>query len=196
MLIELYGYLGSVLVVVSMLMSSVVKLRVINIIGSIISGSYALIIHSFPLALMNGCLIVINLWNLRKLKVTDQHFELIPCSREDGYLGYFLSRYASDIATYFPDFRADGREDAVYLVSCNGDIAGVFLGNTLEDGVEVTLEYTTPVYRDCSIGAYLYSVLPGVGVKTLRVGKATQVHGDYLTRMGFENTPEGFRKSL
>ena len=60
MMIEIYGYIGSVLVVVSMLMSSIIKLRVINILGSVISGSYALIIGSFPLVLMNSCLIIIN----------------------------------------------------------------------------------------------------------------------------------------
>lgn len=69
--IELFGYLGSTLVVVSMLMASVVKLRVINMIGSVISASYALIIGSFPLVLMNVCLIAINAYNLvRLLKVT------------------------------------------------------------------------------------------------------------------------------
>ncbi len=73
MLIEIFGYIGSVLVVVSMLMSSVVKLRVINTIGSIISGTYALIIGSFPLALMNICLIIINVYNLRKLLLNEQH---------------------------------------------------------------------------------------------------------------------------
>ena len=38
MLLEIWGYIGSILVVVSMLMSSIVKLRVINTIGSVISG--------------------------------------------------------------------------------------------------------------------------------------------------------------
>ena len=40
-MIELIGYLGSALVVASMLMSSVVKLRVINTIGSGIFAAYA-----------------------------------------------------------------------------------------------------------------------------------------------------------
>ena len=40
MLIEIFGYIGSARVVVSMLMSSIVKLRVINIFGSVISGTY------------------------------------------------------------------------------------------------------------------------------------------------------------
>ena len=66
--LEIFGYTGSVLIVVSMLMSSVMKLRIINMIGSVISGIYAVICGAFPLALMNACLIVINGYNICKLK--------------------------------------------------------------------------------------------------------------------------------
>ena len=44
-IIEAVGYLGSALVLVSFLMSSVVKLRVVNTAGSLIFALYALIIH-------------------------------------------------------------------------------------------------------------------------------------------------------
>lgn len=197
MLIELFGYLGSALVVVSMLMSSVVKLRVINVIGSVISGTYALIIGSFPLALMNGALIVINLWNLRKLLLTTQQYALIPCSREDGFLKFFLEHYREDIRLYFPEFREDLAEDRVYLVSCNGDSAGIFLGHDRGDGsVEVTLEYTTPAYRDCSIGKFLYSALPKEGVKLLKVGKSSAGHAGYLRKMGYQEDQGRFTKAL
>ncbi len=36
-LIEIFGYIGSVLVIVSMLMSSIVKLRIINTVGRCVS---------------------------------------------------------------------------------------------------------------------------------------------------------------
>ena len=52
-LLELVGYVGSGLVIVSMLMTSVARLRVINMIGSAIFTVYALLIHSYPTALMN-----------------------------------------------------------------------------------------------------------------------------------------------
>ena len=64
--IEMFGYIGSVLIVVSMFMSSVVKLRIINTAGSVISGIYALISGAFPLFVMNICIIVINIYNLIK----------------------------------------------------------------------------------------------------------------------------------
>ena len=67
MILEIIGYIGSFLVVISMLMSSIIKLRVINTIGSVISGIYAVICGALPLALMNLCLIIINVVNLVKL---------------------------------------------------------------------------------------------------------------------------------
>lgn len=67
MIIELVGYLGSILVVVSMLMTSVVRLRIINSVGAGIFTVYALIIQSYPTALMNFCLVVINIYNLVRI---------------------------------------------------------------------------------------------------------------------------------
>ncbi len=67
LLIELVGYTGSILVVVSMLMTSVKKIRIINTTGSLIFAIYALIIKSYPTALMNLSLVMINIYNIRKL---------------------------------------------------------------------------------------------------------------------------------
>ena len=67
MIIEIFGYIGCVFVIVSMLMTSVVKLRIINTVGSTISAVYAMIGHSYPLALVNASLVVINIYNLSKL---------------------------------------------------------------------------------------------------------------------------------
>lgn len=67
-LIEMIGYLGSILIVVSLLMTSVAKLRIINMIGSGISMVYAVLIHSYPIAFMNFCLVVINIYNLVRFK--------------------------------------------------------------------------------------------------------------------------------
>ena len=61
-IIELIGYFGSALVLVSMLMTSVVRLRLINLTGSVIFAVYALIIRSYPTALMNIALAGINIF--------------------------------------------------------------------------------------------------------------------------------------
>ena len=197
-MIEMIGYLGSALVVVSMLMSSVVKLRVINTIGSGIFAAYALMIHSYPTALMNGFLIGINVYNLIKLTQKDRSYDLVEGAQGEGLLRYLLDYYREDIRTYFPDFSADRGADRVYIVCCNGNPAGVLLGTDNGQGtLQVLLDYSTPTYRDCSIGAYLYSKLPSMGVYTLVfAGKETQAHAAYLTKMGFVKENGVYMKSL
>ncbi len=193
--IELFGYLGSTLVVVSMLMSSVVKLRVINTLGSVISGTYALIIGSFPLALMNICLMVINLYNLRKLLVTKQQYHLVKCGRDDATVRFFLAQHAQDIGLYFDGYDADA--DVVYLIFCDTAPAGILLGQTRKNGaVEVSLEYTTPAYRDCSIGKFLYAALPGEGITALQVASCSEAHRSYLEKMGYDHGETGYTKAL
>ena len=67
-LIEAIGYLGLLIVMVSMLMTSVVKLRMLNMIGSTVFGVYALLIQSYPTALMNFSLAGINIYHLIRIK--------------------------------------------------------------------------------------------------------------------------------
>lgn len=62
--LEIFGYLGTLLIVVSMLMTSVTRLRVFNISGSVISMIYAVVCHTWPIALLNLSLITINVVQL------------------------------------------------------------------------------------------------------------------------------------
>ncbi len=199
MLIEIFGYIGSALVVVSMLMSSVVKLRVINVCGSVISGTYALIIGSFPLALMNICLIIINVYNLYKLLKTEQKYDLVSGNADDAFVGYFLTHYKNDIQTYFPGFALEtSGADQAYIVCCDGNPAGLLLGKNNGNGtLDIALDYSTPAYRDTSVGVYLYSKLPSMGIKTLQFAQSSaESHTAYLTKMGFVKENGVYRKTI
>ncbi|MBQ5660658.1 MAG: YgjV family protein [Lachnospiraceae bacterium] len=199
MMIEIYGYIGSVLVVVSMLMSSIIKLRVINILGSVISGSYALIIGSFPLVLMNSCLIIINVYNLYKLLKAEQKYDLVDSEVNDAFIGYFVSHYKEDIQKYFPNFAFENSDiNKAYIVFCEGNPSNILLGKDNGNGVlDVILDYSTPVYRDCSAGKYLYAALPSKGVKVLQFAQnSSKEHEDYLTKMGFKKENGVFQKNL
>lgn len=67
---ELFGYLGTGLVLVSMMMTSVVRLRLFNIAGSVISLIYAAVCHTWPVVLLNAGLIIINTVQLLKMNHT------------------------------------------------------------------------------------------------------------------------------
>ncbi len=88
MIIETIGYVGSALVLVSFLMASVVKLRVINSAGGLIFAVYALLIHSYPTALMNFCLVGINLYYLARLRHPDRSYTLIEEKRDSSMLSW------------------------------------------------------------------------------------------------------------
>ena len=188
MVIEMVGYFASLLVLVSFLMSSVIKLRIVNSVGSFIFAVYAVIIHSYPTALMNFFLVGINVYNLVKLGRKDQSYDLIDAKNDDGLLNYILEYYKSDIQKFFPGFAGDSHAmDRAYVVCCSGNPAGVLLGREQGKGVvDVKLDYSVPAYRDCSVGAYLYSKLPAKGIHTLTYSEMeSDTHAAYLVKMGF-----------
>ncbi|MBQ7363691.1 MAG: hypothetical protein IJW48_04495 [Clostridia bacterium] len=66
--LEIFGYLGTLLIILSMMMTSVTKLRIINICGSVISAVYAAISVAYPIVVLNLVLIGVNLFKLLRAK--------------------------------------------------------------------------------------------------------------------------------
>ena len=186
-ILEMIGYLGSALVIVSMLMTSVVKLRVINTIGGVIFCGYALCIHSYPTAAMQVCLIVINIVNLYKLNNTEKEYQAIPLKANDSFLKHFLSAYNNDIIKYFPDFTDTDDEEMILLITCEETPAGVFIAKDEgERNLNVKLDYTIPTYRDGSAGKFLYNHLKTLGIKKITAETKIPPHEKYLKKMGFK----------
>ena len=70
--LEIFGYIGTVLVVLSMLMTSMLKLRIINMCGGLISLIYAILRNTWPVAVMNFFIITTNLvQTIRQLRQKD-----------------------------------------------------------------------------------------------------------------------------
>jgi len=66
-MIEWLGYLGSVFVAMSLMMTSIIKLRIINMMGAICFAVYGFTIHAMPVAVINSVLILINLYYLGRI---------------------------------------------------------------------------------------------------------------------------------
>lgn len=185
--LDLLGYLGSVLILVSMLMTSVVRLRVINIIGSAIFAVYALLIRSYPTAFLNACLVGVNVYQLIRLKRTaGKSYELQRLSAGDGFAEWFTSKYSDDIKRYFPNAEAEGVSGAEgFAVLLDDKAAGILLGTRRGESFDILLDYTTPAHRDCSVGRYLFGRLPALGITELTCSCASPEHAAYMEKMGF-----------
>jgi membrane-bound ClpP family serine protease len=59
-LLEIFGYIGTALVLVSFLMHDIKWLRAVNMAGGAISLIYAIIMNTMPVVVLNGSLILIN----------------------------------------------------------------------------------------------------------------------------------------
>lgn len=69
--IEWVGYSASALIVISLIMTSVVKLRVLNTAGCVLFVVYGFIIGAYPVAISNLMIVLINLYHLYKLKALE-----------------------------------------------------------------------------------------------------------------------------
>ncbi len=196
MIIEMVGYFGSLLVVISMLMTSVMKLRVINTIGSTIFTVYALIIHSYPTAVMNMALIIINIINMRKLLATTDNYTMVKASVTDVYAVRFIEKYLKDIKNYFPYFNGITEENAIYLLMNGDTTVGITAGVEKDDILDISIDYTTPAYRDCSVGNAFYKDLKDFGMKKVVFGKKAVNHEEYLLKVGFVKEGEIYTKQL
>ncbi len=196
-LIEAFGYLGSFLVLVSMLMTSVVKLRIINTIGSVIFTIYAFIIKSYPTALMNFCLVLINLHFLWKMSRIEKEYEVVECGRDDVLLNHLLDHYRSDIEKIFPGVDIDDKRiGRAYVVINQGKPVGFTLTDGRGEETELKLDYSIPEYRDFSIGTALFAYLKKQGVRRVVYTGPDENHTAYLNNQGFVKKEGAYIKEL
>ena len=198
MALEIFGYIGSALVVISMLMSSIVKLRIINTIGSVISFVYALFCGAMPLALMNICLIIINLYGLYKLLRSKKTYELVKGTGEESLVTHFMDRYSDDIQKFFPDFRKEEAAGKMaYITCCEDEPAGLMLGDVKDKTFDILFDYSTPKYRDSSVAKYLYEKLEEEDISELRFAReASTPHMLFMKRMGFVKQGDHYSRKV
>ena len=197
-IIEAIGYLGSALVLVSFLMVSVFKLRVVNSIGSIIFTVYAVIIHSYPTAVMNACLVMINVYYLIKMsKANDKVYDFVKAEVQDSIIKYVIDKNRADIEKCFPgiDLSLPGA-NCCYAVCHEGQPVGIMVGKKDGNKMDILLDYSLPAYRDFSIGKFLFSELPSEGFKTLTYSGPDANHKPYLEKTGFVSKDGYYEKVL
>ncbi len=65
-MIEIFGYISMVVVLISTMMKDMKLLRIINSIGCLMFIIYGLILSAYPIVLMNSIVILIHIWRLYK----------------------------------------------------------------------------------------------------------------------------------
>ena len=131
-LFEIIGYIGTVLVILSMTMTSVRRLRVINVLGSAFSTAYAVFGGAWPIVIMNIALSGINIFHLI-YGAKEQRTEILPVGPSDRTLAQFLAVHQSRIRRMQPDvFRCMEQGAQAYILYRGAEMSGILV--TLSDG--------------------------------------------------------------
>jgi hypothetical protein len=191
--IEWIGYAGSVLVAASLMMSSIVRLRVLNLLGAVTFAVYGALVGALPVLIVNGFIVVVNGVYLARLAGrADEWFDLVRIRHTDNaYLRRFLEFHADDVRRYFPTFDLDALHDpCIAFILRDMKPAGLVIGVDEGEGVmRIELDYALPAYRDLRCARFFYEDrgcdLHERGVRRFVARADHKAHRAYLKHLGF-----------
>ncbi|UJP40405.1 hypothetical protein [Cellulomonas palmilytica] len=204
--LEVVGWIGSVLVVVSLMQARVLRFRVLNLAGAAIATVYNVVIDVWPFAAMNGAIAVIDvywLWRLLRERHDEAAYEVVEVAPDDAYLARVLDVHAADIARFAPTPverptsaagpTGTGTTSAFLVVRGDETVGVVQLRDEGERTARVLLDYVTPRFRDFTPGEFVYrrsGVFTERGFDRLVV-EPVATNQDYFRRVGFAPADDG-----
>ncbi|WNM24607.1 hypothetical protein RN607_00190 [Demequina capsici] len=192
---EVFGWIGSILIVMSLMQARMLVFRWMNLIGSLIATGYNLIYGIWPYVAMNVAIVVINAYWLNRLykEARDPHvYQVLPMPADGRFLQHVLHVYQEDIARFAPAFTVDpaaGTTRHSFMVVRGDEAVGVVAVREAGDGVgEVELDWVKPRFRNFTPGQFVYQdsrALHDAGFRQLRLTPHEMTDREYLRKAGF-----------
>ncbi|MBU1142332.1 MAG: YgjV family protein [Firmicutes bacterium] len=189
-LLEWLGYVASLIVLISLLMSSVKRLRWINLGGSLLFAVYGYLIGALPVGIMNTGIVLINIYYLYQMYAKKDYFKLLPI-KDNIYYNHFMNSHITDMRSFMDieNHLEEEKYEKIFILR-NTVPAGVVVGIAKDSQTfEILIDYVTPAYRDFKIGNFLYEdqkdYFLSQGYHTLITKPGNLKHQKYLKKMGF-----------
>lgn len=198
--LEIIGWIGSILVVLSLMQARLLRFRWMNLIGAAIATFYNAWVGIWPFAAMNGAIAIIDIyWLIRLYREAHDSavYEVVEVAPSDAYLGRVLEVHQADIAATHPGFSRDllldARQRWAWLVVRGDETVGVVVVWDAGDGSGVVeLDWVSPRFRDFTPGEFVHrqsSIFAAKGLHRVVVETPPASAREYLRRVGF--TPDG-----
>ena len=201
-LLDLVGWVGSAILVWSLLQTRILRLRLINLVGSLILVAFNVGVGVWPMVGLNAVLVGINLFYLRSLlrsRHSTASYAVVEVEPDDAYLGYLLGRHEGDIREFSTGFRVDApRSGEAYLIlRAEGTVGYVMLHDAGSGVAQIDLDYVTVRYRDFTPGEFVFRTSRLLSDKGYtRVVSAPGAAGAYYAGIGFERVGETYQLDL
>lgn len=159
------GYIGSVLVIVSMMMSKMIKLRLINTLGCIFTSIFCILTLNMPVLILNGSLILINVFHMTRYFSTKRLYEIIDVDVTGHTLKHFVNKYRKQIMLENPLF-FNRYPDSNYakVIFCDDTVIGMITGRKVDDKLDLFLTYLDPNFRNKDVVRLLNAELQSDGI--------------------------------
>src|SRR2546430_6347201 len=160
--LDVVGWIGSGLLVWSLLQTRLLRLRALNLVGCLVLIGYNGAVRVWPMVGLNVVLAGINLWYLGTMLATrhdERTYQVVQVGTDDDFLAHVLRTHSADIARFNPAFRpaADGPDRSAFLVLRGDDLVGVVLVRAVDPATaQVELDYVTKRFRDFTPGEFVY----------------------------------------
>ncbi len=193
---EVIGYVGSVLVAVSLMMKNIFYLRRINLIGAATFAIYGLLVGAIPVFVLNSFISIVDIYYIWEAKRKKEYFTLLPIEQSSGpLLNKFLQFYKEDINLFFPNFHKNQiEEDKSFFILRNLIPVGLFAYKELSPiEILIELDYAIADYRDLKNARFVYFAQSNhfskKGYKILTAKAEVPAHKKYLRKIGFVEIP-------
>ena len=193
--VELIGYLGSILVAISLMMRSLLRLRIINLIGALFFTIYGVLLGAYPVAFLNGLIVCIDLYYLIQMWRQKDFFTFLEVSPKSEYLRTFVEFYKKDILGIIPSYTHKPEEDLLcFFILRNMMPAGLFIAKVQAEEAHVQLDYVIPNYRDFQVARFIFDENAAFflerGIRRFVSEGGSPIHQTYLEKMEFVNNGE------
>ncbi len=202
-ILQMIGYLASIIIAFSMTQNSIIKFRWINFVGATMFSTYGFILGAYPVGVLNGFIVLVDLYYLRKIYFKNDFFDTLEIRKDNKYLFKFLEFHQQEIEKYFPGFNYKPDMNTIsFFVLRNTAVAGIFLAHEEGNNVlKVGLDYAVPEFRDFKSGKFVYQSmqksLVEKGITKIIADGHTKKHIQYLNKCGFVMTDlNSFEKQL
>jgi hypothetical protein len=193
--VELIGYLGSILVAISLMMRSLLRLRIINLFGALFFTIYGVLLGAYPVAFLNGLIVCIDLYYLFQMWRQKDFFTFLEVSPNSEYLRAFVEFHKDDIAEIIPSYTHKAAEDLLcFFILRNMMPAGLFIVKVHGEEANVQLDYVIPNYRDFKVARFIFEENAAFfiqrGIRRFVSEGGSAIHRRYLEKMEFVNRAE------
>ena len=190
--VELIGYLGSILVAISLMMKSLLRLRIINLVGALFFTLYGILLGAYPVAFLNGIIVCIDLYYLFQMWRQKDFFTFLEVSPQGKYLNAFVDFHRDDILEIIPTFTPPADDDLLcFFILRNMMPAGLFMAKVQGEEAQVLLDYVTPNYRDFQVARFIFeenaAFFRARGIRRFVSDGGSAIHRKYLEKMEFVN---------